>query len=118
SQVTDDSASAYLPPSAQSTQVVNLQEANQHAAGHPQSNLAAVVFARGAGLSANDLAAAAKARADVQHLTSTVQGLTAPTKLQRSADGKLVYFTAQVTAPIHQVSGVDKAAVKAIRNAA
>jgi putative drug exporter of the RND superfamily len=117
SQVTDDSASAYLPPSAQSTRVVTLEQANQPGQ-KQQSNLAAVVFARSAGLTAKDLAAAAKARSDVQHLTSTVQGLTSPGKLQRSADGQLLYFTANISSPIHQVSSADKAAVKAIRQAA
>ena len=59
SQVTDDSSSAYLPSSAPSTRVVNLEEQAQLSAGKPDSDQAIVVITRASGrLTAADLALA------------------------------------------------------------
>jgi putative drug exporter of the RND superfamily len=120
SKVTNDSASAYLPASAQSTQVANLEQQALRSAGKPQSDQVIVLFARGSGrLTQADLAQITAARAAVGHLTSTLSGpggsLSAPGPLQRSADGRAVVFTANVTAPVHNENSADTTAVSAIR---
>ena len=56
SKVTDDTASAYLPASAASTRVAELQQAAQHGPGQPETDTAVVLFTRGSGLTAADLA--------------------------------------------------------------
>jgi putative drug exporter of the RND superfamily len=117
SKVTDDSASAYLPSSAQSTRVVSLQEAAQGGPGQPQTDAAVVVFARNGGLTAADMAAAVSARAAAGRLVNRVDGLGAPGPLQRSADRKAVEFTANVTAPVDSLTSADSDAVSAIRSA-
>jgi putative drug exporter of the RND superfamily len=116
SKVTNDSASAYLPSSAPSTRVVNLEEQAQRSAGQPQSDQAIVVFARDSGtLTAADLAQVTSARAAVGSLTATVPGLSGPGPLKPSADGQAVVFTASVTAPVHDENSADTTAVDAIR---
>jgi putative drug exporter of the RND superfamily len=115
SHVTDDSATAYLPSAAASTRVVELQEEAQRGAGQPQSDQAVVVFARDAGLTAADMSAVVSARSSVAGLASKVAGLGAPGPLQRSADGKAVEFTANVTAPVDSLTSADSDAVAAIR---
>jgi putative drug exporter of the RND superfamily len=117
SRVTDDSASAYLPSSAASTRVVLLQEAAQGGPGQPQTDEAVVVFARDGGLTAADMAAAVSAHAAVGRLVSQVKGLGVPGPLQRSADGQAVEFTADVTAPVDNLTSADSDAVSAIRGA-
>ncbi len=115
-KVTNDSASAYLPSSAPSTRVVNLEEQAQRSAGQPQSDQAIVVFARSKGrLTQADLAQISSAHAGVGALTSTVPGLSAPGSLQPSADREAVAFTANVTAPVHDENSADTTAVDAIR---
>lgn len=123
SKVTNDSASAYLPASAQSTQVANLEQQALRSAGKPQSDQVIVLFARTSGpLTAADLAQAAAARTSVEHLTSTLSGpggsLSAPGPLQKSADGQAVVFSASVTAPVHNENSADTTAVSAIRGVA
>ena len=115
SKVTNDTASAYLPPSAQSTRVAELQEAAQRGPGQPESDQAIVVFARKGGLTSGDLAAVTSARAGVERLAGRFRGLTAPGPLQRSPDGQAVTFAMAVTAPQHSVTSVDTDAVKAVR---
>lgn len=62
SKVTNNSAAAYLPASAQSTRVANLEEQALRGAGQPQSDQAIVVFARNSGrLRPADLAEASVA---------------------------------------------------------
>src|ERR1700761_2444542 len=49
SKATNDGASPYLPPSAAPPKGPLLQQAAAHAAGHPETDAAIVVFARGNG---------------------------------------------------------------------
>ncbi|HEY9244026.1 MAG TPA: hypothetical protein VIP48_18725, partial [Streptosporangiaceae bacterium] len=56
SRVTNDTASAYLPAAAPSTRVAELQEAARHGPGQPQTDTVVVLFTRGSGLTAADLA--------------------------------------------------------------
>jgi putative drug exporter of the RND superfamily len=115
SNVTNDTAAAYLPPSAQSTRVVNMQEAAQNGPGQPETDTLAVVFARPSGLTPGDVATVASARAAVDRLVGQVQGLAAPGPAVRSSDGQADEFTAHVTAPILDVSTIDINAVQAVR---
>ena len=117
SKVTNDTAAAYLPPSAQSTRVAEMQEAAQNAPGKPETDSLAVIFVRPSGLTSADLAAVASARAAVERLVGQVGGLTAPGPATRSADGAADEFTAQVTAPILDVGSEDTTAVQAVRQA-
>ncbi len=113
--VTNDSASAYLPSSAQSTQVALLQEAG-HGAGQIETDAAIVVFARDSGLTAADRAVIAAARTAVSGLAGQVAGLGVPGPAQPSADGKAAQFTVNITAPASKDSA-DRDAVAAIRSA-
>jgi RND superfamily putative drug exporter len=113
SDVTNGTAAANLPSSAPSTRVVQLEQAP----GQPDVDAAAVVFARGAGLTAPDLTAVAAARAAVARLAGHVQGLGSPDRAQRSADGQADEFTANVTAPSASQTSTDTAAVRAVRQA-
>jgi RND superfamily putative drug exporter len=113
SSVTNNTAEAYLPSSAPSTRVVELQQAAQH--GHPDVDPAVVVFARDRGLTPGDLAAAASARAAVARVRAS--GLGTPGPLRRSADGTAVLFVAQVTAAPDDQTAADTAAVRAVRAA-
>jgi RND superfamily putative drug exporter len=117
SKVTNDTASAYLPPSAQSTRVADLQQAARRGPGQPESDQAIVVIARQAGLGPAGLTAAAAARAAVDRLAGRVRGLAAPGSLQRSPDGQAVTFVVTVTAPQHSAASADSDAVQAIRAA-
>jgi len=122
SNATNDTAAAYLPSSAASTRVALLQEAAAQAAAHTGSELAAnaavVVFARDNGaLTPADQAVIAAARAEVAGLAGHVAGLAAPGPLQRSADGKAVAFTVNVTGQASSTGSTDRTAVKAIRAA-
>jgi RND superfamily putative drug exporter len=117
SGVTNDSASAYLPASAQSTRVAELQEAAQRGPGRPETDTVAVVFVRGHGLTAADRAAVASAHAAVTRLAGRVSGLQPPGAARRSADGKAAVFTAHITAPLDTLTSLDTSAVKAIRGA-
>jgi putative drug exporter of the RND superfamily len=113
SNVTNSTPEAYLPSSAPSTRVVELEQAAQ--SGHPDVDPAIVVLARDGGLTAADLAAATGARAAVARLR--VPGLGAPGPLRPSADRKAVLFVAQVTASADNEVAFDTAAVQAIRQA-
>ena len=118
SNVTDNSASAYLPSSAESTKVVELEQASLHRPGKPDVDPVIVVFTRDSGLTAADEAAIASARAIVARVTKAVPGLSTPGQPVRSADGKAVYFAATVTTPANSETASDTAAVKPIRQAA
>lgn len=119
SSVTSDTAAAYLPPSAQSTHVAELQEAAQRGPGQPESDQAIVVFASSSGgVAAQALAAAASSgRAAVARLDGQVRGIGEPGPLDRSPDGRAEMFEVAVTAPQNSVTAVDTSAVKAIRQA-
>ncbi len=115
SKATNDTASAYLPSSAASTKVVLLQEAAQGST-QLETDAAVVVFARDSGLTGADMAMVASARTAVTDLVNHVPGLSAPGPAVRSADGKAVQFTVNVTGPASSGS-VDRDAVRAIRAA-
>ncbi len=115
--VTNDSASAYLPASAQSTRVAEIQLAALHGPGQPESDQAAVVFVRDRGLTAADRAAVASARTAVAGLAGRVTGLQPPDVVRRSADGRAMVFSASITAPVDSLTDRDTNAVKAIRAA-
>jgi RND superfamily putative drug exporter len=115
SAVTNNGASAYLPSSAPSTRVAELQQ-DAPGAG-TDVDQAVVVFARSRGLrlTAGDLAAAASARSVVARLGGRIG---APGPLRRSADGQAAEFTANVTSRSATESSVDVSAVRAIGGAA
>lgn len=113
SKVTNDTASAYLPASAASTRVAEMQEA---ATGSGTKDSLIVVFARSGGaLTQGDLAVARAARSDVAGLTGHVAGLAPPGALQPSSDGKAVLFATSVTSA--RSGAADRDAVKAVRAA-
>ena len=115
SSLANGTAAANLPASAPSTRVVELEQGP----GQPDVDPATVVFARGTGLTAADLATVASARAAVARLAGHVRGLGPPGQPQRSADGQADEFTANVTTPTGGNSefSTDTAAVRAIRQA-
>jgi putative drug exporter of the RND superfamily len=117
SHVTNDSNAANLPASAPSTRVIalELQQATRHGPGQPQTDTAFVVFVRGKGLTVTDMAAVASARAAVGRLAGQANGLSAPSPVQRSADGQAALFTANITASADSQASADTAAVRAIR---
>jgi putative drug exporter of the RND superfamily len=115
SSVANTTAAANLPSSAPSTRVLLLEQAAQR--GQPETDAAVIVVARGNGLTAADLAAAASARGAVARLVRHVDGLGAPGPEQRSADGEAVEFSAGITAPTDSAQSVDVPAVQAIRQA-
>ncbi|WP_051451649.1 MMPL family transporter [Actinospica robiniae] len=94
--VEQNSADAYLPHSAQSTQVIDYLE---NAPGAPPTSDAAVVlYVNPAGLDAAD---AARVKADVAALQQSVPGLAGPvTTLPPSSDGKAVGVEVPVKVPI------------------
>jgi putative drug exporter of the RND superfamily len=116
-KATDDTASAYLPSSAQSARVASLQQGAATASRSSTGQQAIVVFARPGRLTAADLAAAQAARAAVRRLAGPVRGLGLPTALERSADGGAALFTVSVSAPQDGVTTIDTQAVTAIRDA-
>ena len=118
SSVTSDSAAAYLPSSADSTKVVELEQAAQHGLGKPDVDPVIVVFARSGGLTAADQAAIASVRAAVAQLAQALPGLSAPGKPVPSADGTATYLAATVTTPAGSETAKDIAAVQPIRQAA
>lgn len=117
SKVTDDGAAAYLPPSAQSTHVAELEQAAQHGSGQPESDPAIVIFTRSGHLTAGDLAVVVAARRAVDQLATRTSGLGRAGPIQRSSDGQAAVFTVTVTAPQHSLTSTDSDAVKAIRKA-
>jgi putative drug exporter of the RND superfamily len=118
SNVTDNSASAYLPSSAASTKVAELEQAAERQPGRPDVDPVVVVLAEGAGLTAADHAAISSLHAAVTRLAGTVRGLSAPGQPVLSADGKAAYFAATVTTPSSSETANDTAAVQQIRQAA
>jgi putative drug exporter of the RND superfamily len=112
-KVTSDTSAAYLPASAQSTRVVDLQEA-ENGGGNLQSASLVVVFTRHGGLTAGDLEAASAARVSVQGLVGRIEGLGPPGKLQRSKDGEAVLFQASVKAPARNGAPIDTQALNAV----
>jgi len=116
-RVTDDTAAAYLPASAQSARVAQLQQDAAGASGGPVSQQAIVVFARPDGLTGSDLAAVAAARAAAGTLAGPVRGVGRPAAVRRSADGAAAVFSVPVAAAEGSVTSVDTSAVRAIRQA-
>jgi putative drug exporter of the RND superfamily len=116
SNATNDSVSAYLPASAPSTKVTELQSAAEHKAGNPVSEQAVVVFASDSRLSAADLTAIASARTAVAGLVGRVSGLGAPSKPQPSPDGKAAEFSLNVVAAASNLTSIDTTAVQRIRH--
>ncbi len=116
SKVTNSTAEAYLPASADSTKVVELEQAAER---HPGADVDPViaVFARSTGLTAADATAIASAHASVARLAGTVPGLSAPGTPVPSADGKAVYFAAYVTTAAGSEYSYDSNAVKSVRHA-
>jgi RND superfamily putative drug exporter len=115
SKVTNDTPAAYLPHSASSTRVAQVQEAAQGGTGHPQTDDLVIIFSRKSGLSAQDSATIAAARAAVGGLAGTVTGLSAPGDVTVSDDKQAAVFASSVTAAQQQLSDDDTAAVKAVR---
>jgi len=113
SAVTNNGASAFLPSSAPSTRVAELQE-DAPGAG-TDVDQAVVVFARSRGLTAGDLAAVASARSAVARLGGRIGS---PGPLRRSADGQAAEFTANVTSAPATENAADISAVRAITRAA
>jgi RND superfamily putative drug exporter len=116
SSVADGNSSAYLSPSAQSTQVALLQQAAQLRAHLPSSNGAIAVFARPGGLTAADLTAVSTARAAVARLSGSASGPEAPGTIQRSADGQAAAFTVTVRST-SEVTAIRQATDTAARDA-
>jgi len=96
SSATNDTAAAYLPASAASTKVAELQEAAGHAGSQPGGDQAIVIFARDGGLTAADTEAVNSARDAVSGLVGHGSGLTAPGAVQPSADGKAAMFVVDI----------------------
>ncbi len=112
---TNDTPSAFLPTSAPSSRVAELQAQAQRASAEPVSQSAIVVFTSSAGLSGDELTAVEAARAAVAGRIVSVSGLGTPSPIQRSADGKAALFSVPVVSSQHSVSAVDTTAVEAIR---
>jgi putative drug exporter of the RND superfamily len=113
----DNGVQAFLPSGAASTRVTEIQ---QTAASGATVDQATVVLVRPGGpsglpLSAAGLSAAAAARAAAARLH--VAGLSAPSALIPSRDGKAAEFTATETSQPTASSSRDTTAVKAIRQA-
>ena len=119
SGATNDSNAANLPASAPSTRVIDLllQQASQRGPGQPQTDTAFVVFARSQGLTAADMTAITSARTAAGQLTKQTQRLSAPSPVQRSADGQAAYFYVNITAPASSQGSADTDGVRAIRAA-
>jgi len=113
SQVVNNGTQAFLPASAASTRVAELEQRTSGAV----SDQATVVMVRPGGsvLGTSGLTAAASARAAVGRLQ--VAGLTAPGSLIPSRDGKAAQFTVSVTSTTKTSAQRDTAAVKAVRGA-
>jgi RND superfamily putative drug exporter len=114
SSVLNNGSQAFLPSSAASTRVAEIQ---QNAQGGKSVDASTVVIVQpsGADLTAADLSAAAAARAAVGQLH--VAGLSAPTTLVPSKDGKADQFSFAVTAKPTAAASADTTAVKAVRQA-
>jgi RND superfamily putative drug exporter len=114
SHVLNNGSQAFLPSSAASTRVAEIQ---QTAEGGKSTDASTVVLVRpsGAPLSAAGLSAAAAVRAAVAQLH--VAGLSAPTALIPSRDGKADQFGFTVTAQPTAAGTADTTAVKAVRQA-
>jgi putative drug exporter of the RND superfamily len=113
SQVVNNGTQAFLPPSAASTRVAELEQGTSGA----ETDQATVVMVRPGGsvLGTSGLTAAASARAAVGRLH--VAGLTAPGPLIPSRDGKAAEFTASVTSTTKTSAQRDTTAVTAVRGA-
>jgi putative drug exporter of the RND superfamily len=113
SQAVNNGTQAFLPASAASTRVAELEQGTSGAV----SDQATVVMVRPGGsvLGTSGLTAAASARAAVARLR--VAGLTAPGSLIPSRDGKAAQFTVSVTSTTKTASQRDTAAVTAVRGA-
>jgi len=113
SQAVNNGTQAFLPASAASTRVVELEQGTSGAV----TDQATVVMVRpgGSALGPSGLTAAAAARAAAGRLH--VAGLMAPGSLIPSRDGKAAQFTASVTSTTKTEAQRDTAAVKAVRGA-
>jgi RND superfamily putative drug exporter len=118
SNVTSNSAAAYLASSADSTKVVELEQAAVHGHGKPDVDAVIVVFGRDRSLTPADQAAIASARAAVARLAKTLPGLTAPGNPVPSADGQATYFAATITTQANNETANDIRTVQSVRQAA
>jgi len=119
SQVTNGTASAYLPAAAASARVAGLQAAAARAtpSGSPlETSQATAIFTRNSGLTVPDTAAIGSARATVAGLVGRVPGLSAATAVLPAADGRAALFTVDITAHAG-APAIDRDAVAAIRAA-
>ena len=114
SDVTNDTAAAYLPAAAQSTQVATAQAAAIGGPGQPETDQAIAVFARSGPLTTADRGAIAAADRAVARLR--VAGLGHPGPPQPSADGRAELFTVGIVAQQHDITTADQNAVHAIRS--
>ncbi|GAB1639972.1 MMPL family transporter [Krasilnikovia sp. MM14-A1259] len=116
SKVTNDTPAAYLPHSASSTKVAQLQEAAQGGTGHPQTDDMIIIMSRPSGLTERDSATITAARTAIGDLVGKVTGLAAPGEVTVSDDKQAAVFATSVTAAQQQLSADDTAAVKAVRD--
>lgn len=115
SHVINDTAAAYLPPTAQSTRVAELEEAAVPArAGTAETDPALVIVARNGSLRESDRPRLAAARAAVTRLAGT-HGIKTPSAPVASDDGAAMLFTVDISSTTATASTVDKAAVTALR---
>jgi putative drug exporter of the RND superfamily len=115
SKVTNDTPAAYLPHSASSTRVAEIEEVAHGGKGHPQTDDMIVIFSRKSGLTEQDSTTITKARTAIAGLTGTVRGLAAPGDVTVSDDKQAAVFGTSVTAAQQQRLSEDTAAVKAVR---
>ena len=116
-KATNGTAVAFLPTSSQSARVAAIEAQAQRASGGPVSQQAVVVFAGPDRLGPGDLSAVRAAHRAVERLDGPIRGLGAPGPVQPSRDGKAAFFTVSVTSSSNDVTSVDTAAVKAVREA-
>lgn len=118
SKATNDTASAYLPASAQSTKVVAIeQSAAKASASTTETDQLVVVFARAGGLTRSDQSAITAAHSAVARRAGHVAGLGAPGPLVPSSDGDAALFSANVTSTTATAGDTDAKAVQAARAA-
>ncbi|GAA2515822.1 MMPL family transporter [Winogradskya humida] len=117
SKATNDTPAAYLPHSASSTKVAEIEEAAAGGKGEPQTDDMVIIFERKTGLTEQDSTVIAAARTAVAGLVGTTAGLTAPGDVTVSDDKQAAVFGTGVTAPQQDITDDDAAAVKAVRDA-
>ncbi|AGL16015.1 MMPL family transporter [Actinoplanes sp. N902-109] len=115
--VTNDTPASYLPKSASSTRVAEIDAAAAGGKDKPQTDDMIVVVERKGGLTAQDSTTVTAIRAAVNGLAGTVDGLSAPGDVTVSDDKQAAVFGATVTASQKEISEKDIDAVKAVRDA-